>query len=60
MAEARDPKAIRDQRDTENPVLEALQVQRRKALEKLRAALEREILLQKLWAQIDGDAHHFE
>ena len=60
MADANDPKAVQDQRDSEKPyLLEALQAQRRKALEKLRAALQREVMLQKLWAELDGDAHHF-
>jgi hypothetical protein len=61
MADASDPKAVQDQRHTEKAaLLEALQAERRKALEKLRVALEREVMLQKLWVELGGDAHYLE
>jgi hypothetical protein len=60
MSDLSYPKTIRDQRDAEKRALEALQTEYRKALEKVRVALQREVMLQKLWAELDGDAHHFE
>jgi hypothetical protein len=60
MSDASNPKAIQDQGDAEKRHLEALQAEYRKALEKVRVALQRELMLQKLWAELEGDAHHFE
>jgi hypothetical protein len=59
LSDATDSKAIQDQRDAEKRPLEALQAQRRKAMEKLRVALQREVMLQKLRAKLGGDVHHF-
>jgi len=60
MSDASDPKVGQDQQDTEKCAVEALQAEYRKSLEKLRAILQREVLLKKMWAELDGDAHHFE
>jgi hypothetical protein len=60
MSEASDPEAIQGQRDVDKRTLEALQAEYRKSLEKLRLVLQREVMLKKLWADLDGDAHHFE
>jgi hypothetical protein len=58
MSDASDPKVGQDQ--AEERAVEALQAEYRKSLEKLRAILQREVLLKKMWAELDGDAHHFE
>ena len=60
MSEASDQKAIEGQRDVDKRTLEALQTEYRKSLEKLRRVLQREVILKKLWADLDGDAHHFD
>lgn len=60
MSEASNSKAIEGQRDVDKHTLEALQAEYRKSLEKLRRVLQREVMLKKLWADLDGDAHHFE
>ena len=60
MADASNLKAPQDQLDMENGAVEALQAEYRKALDKLRALVQRELILQKLWAELDGDAHPFE
>jgi hypothetical protein len=60
MSDSSDQKVVQDQQDTENCAVEALQAEYRKSLEKLRAILQREVTLKKLWAELDGDAHHFE
>lgn len=58
MSDASDPKIGQEQ--VEERAVEALQAEYRKSLEKLRAILQREVALKKLWAELDGDAHHFE
>jgi hypothetical protein len=60
MSEANHPKPIQDQRDAEKRAVEALQAEYKKALDKLRTILQREVVLKKLWAELDGDAHPFE
>jgi hypothetical protein len=60
MSDAGDLDALQDQVDAEKRAVEALQAEYRKALEKLRVALQREVILQKLWAELGGDAHTFE
>jgi hypothetical protein len=60
MSDASNLKAPQDQLVTEECAVEALQAEYRKALDKLRALLQREVALQKLWAELDGDAHPFE
>jgi hypothetical protein len=51
---------LQDQVDAERRVVEALQAQYAKALQELRAALQKQADLQVLWDQLEGDAHTFD
>jgi hypothetical protein len=60
MSDERDLQALQEELDAEKRAAEALRAQYKKALQALRAAIEREAELQSLWAMLDGDAYGFE
>lgn len=57
---AGDLQALQDQVDAEKRAVDALQAEYQKALDELRTALQREAMIQALWAQLEGEAHLLE
>jgi hypothetical protein len=60
MSDTDDLEALREQLDAEKRAAETLRAQYVKALQALRAALQRQAELEALWANLEGDAHGFE